>query len=110
MLRKVKPEWQAVLGVMLFVPAVSHSMEFTIHYAAARPCGPKHFRVDLFYADFESVQPLCHAQGALIVGVGARRWAKTCAAFPRSSAVSCWSCRAWLAAPWPKRCATKEPD
>ena len=73
MLRKVKPEWQAVLGVMLFVPAVSHSMDFTIHYARGTPMLARSIFVSICFTQISNLFNLyAMHKGALIVGVGAR--------------------------------------
>ena len=73
MLRKVKPQWQAVLGSMLFVPAVSHSMEFTIHYARGTPMLARSIFVSICFTQISNLFNLyAMHKGALIVGVGAR--------------------------------------
>ena len=73
MLRKVKPEWQAVLGSMLFVPAVSHSIEFTIHYTRGTPMLARSIFVSICFTQISNLFNLyAMHKGALIVGVGAR--------------------------------------
>ena len=73
MLRKVKPQWQAVLGSMLFVPAVSHSIEFTIHYTRGTPMLARSIFVSICFTQISNLFNLyAMHKGALIVGVGAR--------------------------------------
>jgi len=73
MLRKVKPEWQAVLGAMLFVPAVSHSIEFTIHYTRGTPMLARSIITSICFTQISNLFNLyAMHKGALIVGADAR--------------------------------------
>ena len=69
MLRKVKPEWQAVLGATLIVPTVSHSIEFTIHYTRGTPVLAKSIIASICFTQFSNLFNLyAMRKGALIVG------------------------------------------
>ena len=73
MLRKVKPEWQAVVGSMLFVPAVSHSIEFTIHYTRGTPMLARSIITSICFTQISNLFNLyAMHKGALIVGADAR--------------------------------------
>ncbi len=73
MLRKVKPDWQAVLGAMLVVPAVSHSIEFTIHYTRGTPVLARSILTSICFTQISNLFNLyAMRKGALIVGAEAR--------------------------------------
>lgn len=73
MLRKVKPDWQAVLGAMLVVPAVSHSIEFTIHYTRGTPVLARSILTSICFTQISNLFNLyAMRRGALIVGAEAR--------------------------------------
>lgn len=73
MLRKVKPEWQAVIGAMLVVPAISHSIEFTIHYTRGTPVLARSILTSICFTQISNLFNLyAMRKGALIVGTGAR--------------------------------------
>lgn len=73
MLRKVKPDWQAVLGAMLVVPAVTHSIEFTIHYTRGTPVLARSILTSICFTQISNLFNLyAMRKGALIVGAEAR--------------------------------------
>jgi hypothetical protein len=73
MLRKVKPVWQAVFGAMVVVPAISHSIEFTIHYTRGTPVLARSILTSICFTQISNLFNLyAMRRGALIVGAGAR--------------------------------------
>ncbi len=73
MLRKVKPEWQSVLGAMFVVPAISHGIEFTIHYTRGTPVLGRSIITSICFTQISNLFNLyAMRKGALIVGAEAR--------------------------------------
>jgi len=69
MLRKVKPEWQSVIGAMFVVPAVSHSIEFTIHFTRGTPVLAKSIITSICFTQISNLFNLyAMRKGALIIG------------------------------------------
>jgi hypothetical protein len=72
-LRKVKPAWQGVLGAMLVIPAVSHSIEFAVHYTRGTPVLARSILVSICFTQISNLFNLyAMRRGALIVGAEAR--------------------------------------
>jgi len=73
MLRKVRPEWQGLLGSMLVAPALSHSIEFTIHYTRGTPMLAKSIITSICFTQVSNLFNLyAMRKGALITGPEAR--------------------------------------
>jgi hypothetical protein len=73
MLRQVRPEWQSVLGAMLIVPSISHSIEFTIHYTRGTPMLARSIITSICFTQISNLFNLyAMRKGALLVGVDAR--------------------------------------
>jgi hypothetical protein len=73
LLRKVKPTWQAIVGAMVVVPAISHSIEFTIHYLRGTPVLGRSILVSVCFTQISNLFNLyAMYKGALIVGAEAR--------------------------------------
>jgi len=77
MLRKVRPEWQGVLGSMLVAPALSHSIEFAIHYTRGTPVLAKSIITSICFTQVSNLFNLyAMHKGALIVGAEGRSLAQ----------------------------------
>ena len=73
LLRKVRPEWQAVLGATLILPGVSHGLEFIISYLAQTPVLGKSVLISICFTQISNLFNLyAMHKGAMIVGSEAR--------------------------------------
>ncbi len=73
MFRKVKPTWQAVFGVMVVIPVVAHSIEFTIHYTRGTPILGRSILTSICFTQISNLFNLyAMRRGALIVGAEGR--------------------------------------
>lgn len=82
--RCVQPAWQAALAVMLLLPLVQHSLEFTVHLLRGTPLLLESIGAS---AIFTAISTLCNLHlmrnGAMIVGDGQRSLLADLAATPK---------------------------
>jgi hypothetical protein len=72
-LSKVRPRWQAIAGTMFVIPAIAHTVEFTIHYLRGTPCLARSIFVSICFtqiSDLFNLYAMTH--GAMLVGEEAR--------------------------------------
>jgi hypothetical protein len=72
-LSQVRPLWQAIVGTMLVLPAVGHSIEFTIHYLRGTPVLAQSILVSICFTQISDLFNLyVMRQGAMLTGTGSR--------------------------------------
>ena len=82
--RAIEPRWLATVGVMLGLPAISHSIEFTVHWLRGTPDLRTSMAASVAFTFLSTLFHL-HAmrRGVLIVGKGGRSLAADFASIPR---------------------------
>ena len=83
-LRKVKPDWQSVVGAMLVLPAASHTIEFAIHFTRGTPVLGKSIITSICFTQISNLFNLyAMRRGALVIGAEGRSLARDMRDVPR---------------------------